>query len=81
MAETKDIEVLVGKEATEQADPSKTTKSTPTPPKEESSEVSGRAIVRRRMVCWNCDGVSSIWYDTDWYHTYICCYCGASNVL
>ena len=80
-ADTKDIEVLVGKEATEPVDASKTGKSEAKAPKEEGTEVSGRAYVHRHMECWNCDGISWIWYDTARYHSYECCYCGAINVL
>ena len=80
MADTKEIEVLVGKESTEAVDASKKTKSSPTIPKEGTgSEVQGRMHYWRRMVCWNCDEVSRVWYDTEAYHVYTCCWCGADN--
>lgn len=75
---TKTIDVLVGTQATGEADASKTGKSAAGQPQD---EVGGRVWVTRLLECWNCHGVSYIEYDTDRYHSYTCCFCGANNVV
>ena len=79
MAEVTNIEVLVGKEAPEDAT-GETKKSSPTKPPE-TAEVSGHHWTTRYMRCWRCGGVSWVEYDTRHYHSYGCCYCGASNIF
>lgn len=77
---TEKIEVLVGKKGTGEAPAGKSALSSPTRPSD-TSEVGGRVHYWRQMVCWRCSGVSWIWYDTDAYHTYICTFCSAANVV
>lgn len=75
------LEVEVGSKPTEQIEPKDIGETHQLPEKESGDEVGGRALVRRLMRCWNCGGVSWIWYDTCSYRAYRCCFCGATNVL
>jgi hypothetical protein len=83
--EKKTIEVIVGKKKDGPVDQDKlkTTAALPEPVgvSEEDGEVEGRYEVRTQMQCWRCSGVSWIWYDTDYYTDFTCCYCYAVNTL
>ena len=77
---TAKIEVEVGKKPTGKEKGGKSTKTHPMPPKaDEKADVTGQSHYWRRMQCWNCGGISSVWYDTDAYHIYTCCFCNADN--
>ncbi|MBV9491393.1 MAG: hypothetical protein JO069_16980 [Verrucomicrobia bacterium] len=75
---TKNIEVLAGEKPASQPEAGKIGHSFVRQPEE---EVGGRYWVRRRMECYNCGGISWVDYDTNAYHSYVCCYCGAINTL
>jgi hypothetical protein len=79
----KKIDVEVGVKPTVKVKHDEIGKTHPMPEKQDEgkSDVSGQAWIRRNMICWNCQGISSIWYDTDAYHIYTCCFCGAANQL
>jgi hypothetical protein len=73
--ETIEIEVGTKPKTTVKSD--KIGKTHPMP--EKGGDVTGQAYVQRLMRCWNCGGISHIWYDTCAYHYYTCCYCGATS--
>jgi len=83
--EKKSIEVIIGRkpESAVDRDNLKTTAALPEPlgADEEEGEVEGRADVRTQMQCWRCGGISWIWYDTDRYNDFTCCYCYSVNTL
>ncbi len=74
------IDVEIGVKPKTKVKPHEVTKTHPLPEKE-SGEVTGQWYERRLMRCWNCSGLSWIWYDTESYHNYDCCFCGAVNTL
>ena len=73
------IEVEQGAKPAEEPSAAEVAKTHPLPEKLSCDEVGGRELLRRRMQCWNCEGVSWIWYSTSRYKYYDCCYCGAVN--
>jgi hypothetical protein len=73
--ETKKVEVVVGKKPTGPVDKSKSHKTVQSRPAA-SEGTGGREYVHRLVECPWCNGWSWIWYDTDAYHSYTCCYCG-----
>lgn len=71
------IEVEEGKKPETQPKPEEIGKTQPKPD-EGQSEVGGRAHLRR-MLCWNCGGVSTVVVSDVSYNYYDCCYCDATN--
>jgi hypothetical protein len=70
MAETKKLEVMVGKKADKKPEPDKIGKAVANEPKQ---EVGGRAEYWR-WAQFSCGHVCRIYYDTSAYHAYECCH-------
>jgi len=74
---TKNIEVLVGKKADQTIEQEKIGHSVAAAPQQ---EVGGRAHYYR-WALFTCGHVCQIWYDTNNYHAYQCCYDGTVNIF
>lgn len=74
---TKNIEVLVGKKADHTVEPEKIGRSVAAAPEK---EVGGRAHYWR-WAEFSCGHVCKIWYDSNRYHAYECCYDGTVDVF
>ena len=73
------IEIEIGSKPKTKVKSADVAKTHPMP--EKKGDVTGQAWEYRAMCCWYCHGISYVWYDTDSYHNYECCYCGAVNRL